>query len=41
MTISTNNARQGEVSENHSVAKIVAISTIASFLILTLIAFGF
>lgn len=41
MYISTNNARQGETSERHFVAKMVAVSTITSFLALMLIAFGF
>lgn len=40
MTISGINARQGISSERHVVAKIVAISTVSSFVLLALIAFG-
>lgn len=41
MYFSTGRVRQGETSERHFVAKMVAISTITSFFALMLISFGF
>lgn len=41
MTISTNDARQGENIADNRIAKIVAISTIASFVALALLTLGF
>ncbi len=40
MKFSMNAARQGEVSENHIVAKIVMISTALSFITLAILAFS-
>ena len=39
MKLSTVAARQGEISENHAVAKIVMISTALSFVTLAVLAF--
>ncbi len=41
MTVTTNDARQGETIKNNRIAKIVLISTVASFVALALIAAGF
>ena len=40
MKFSITAARQGDISENHAVAKVVMISTALSFVILAILAFA-